>query len=360
MIRMALMFFVFAEGRVDARICIPNQPESQTPRACESVRQVFGLVVALNILTQAENVSLEFKGDECEMEKRGRETSVSPTERTIPVDPDRTLAAPRFDEKSIQKAQPAVPLQKSQPAVPLTGGGKTRRAWPTSVVVLCVLAGLAGGVLGGLALTLYQRDDTRVESSPAPQAKTTDVAASAVESAPPAEPSSAPPAIEEKNVAQDAQDVAARGADAGGPDAKVVDAGGADEKVADAGTEGELRSALDEWLAATNARDVRRQMQFYAPTVNAFYLSRNASREAVRAEKSRVFAEAESVDVRTSSAPDIRLSRDGQTATMRFRKRYQIKGGAGARSGEVLQELRWRRTPSGWRIVSERDLRVIQ
>jgi hypothetical protein len=40
---------------------------------------------------------------------------------------------------------------------------------------------------------------------------------------------------------------------------------------------------------------------------------------------------------------------------MRFRKRYRI----GARGGEVLQELRWRRTPSGWKIVGERDLRVL-
>jgi len=278
------------------------------------------------------------------MEERGRETSVSPTEKTIPRDPDRTLAAPRFDEKSIQKARPAVPLPR---------GGKARRAWPTSVVVLCVLAGLAGGVLGGLALTLSQSDDARVES-PAPQTQTTQDAATVVESAP-VTPSSEPPAMEEKSVAQDAPRVADEGADAKIADEKVADA-----KVADAGTEGELRSALGEWLAATNARDVRRQMQFYAPTMNAFYLSRNTPREAVRAEKSRVFAEAETVDVRASSAPDIRLSRDGQTAVMRFRKRYQIRGGVGARSGEVLQELRWRRTPSGWRIVSERDLRVIQ
>jgi ketosteroid isomerase-like protein len=318
--------------------------------ACVCRAPIFGLDVALNILTQAKSVSLEFKGDECEMEERGRETSVSPTERTIPVDPDRTLAAPRFDEKSIQKAQPAVPL---------TRGGKPHKAWPTSVVVLCVVAGLAVGVLGGLALTLSQRDDARVESSPVPQAQATEEAPPLVESEP-VKPSSAPPAREEETVAQDAPRAAAGGADAKVADAKVADEKSDDAKVADAGTEGELRSALGEWLAATNARDVQRQMQFYAPTVSAFYLSRNAPREAVRAEKSRVFAGADLVDVRASSAPDIRLSRDGQTAVMRFRKRYRIEGGVGARSGEVLQELRWRRTPSGWRIVSERDLRVIQ
>ncbi|HYY96697.1 MAG TPA: nuclear transport factor 2 family protein, partial [Pyrinomonadaceae bacterium] len=115
------------------------------------------------------------------------------------------------------------------------------------------------------------------------------------------------------------------------------------------------RAALDEWVAATNARDINRQMQFYAPTLSAFYLARNASRESVRAEKARVFASASTVDVR-AFAPEISLSRDGQTAVMRFHKRYRI----GERGGEVLQELRWRRTPAGWKIVGERDLRVLQ
>lgn len=309
---------------------------------------------------------LRSKEDVRQMEERSRETSVSATERTVPTDRDRTLGAPRFDEKSIQKAQPAVPLAR---------GGKARRTWPTSVVVICLLAGLAGGVLGGLVLTLYQGDDTRAESPTAPQTLATGAAPPVVESSPVA-PSDAPTAREEKTVAQDAPSVAPEEAqpeqttraaaertresavEAGS--AASITAKGGEAKPADDATQGELRSALDEWLAATNARDVRRQMQFYAPTVNAFYLARNTSREAVRAEKSRIFAQADSVDVHASSAPDIKLSRDGQTAVMRFRKRYQIRGGVGARSGEVLQELRWRRTSSGWRIVSERDLRVIQ
>ena len=44
---------------------------------------------------------------------------------------------------------------------------------------------------------------------------------------------------------------------------------------------------------------------------------------------------------------------------MRFRKKYAIEGGGEDRHGEVLQELRWERTDDGWKIVSERDLRVI-
>jgi hypothetical protein len=45
---------------------------------------------------------------------------------------------------------------------------------------------------------------------------------------------------------------------------------------------------------------------------------------------------------------------------MRFRKRYEIEGGPAARRGEVVQELRWRRADDGWKIYSERDIRVIR
>ncbi|MFL6257982.1 MAG: DUF4440 domain-containing protein, partial [Pyrinomonadaceae bacterium] len=117
-------------------------------------------------------------------------------------------------------------------------------------------------------------------------------------------------------------------------------------------------AALGGWLAATNSRDVGKQMNFYAPTVEAFYLTRNAARESVRAEKTRLFARASAVNVE-AAPPEIRLSPDGRTAVMRFRKRYRIDG-ADSRAGEVLQELRWRRTDGGWKIVGERDLRVIQ
>jgi ketosteroid isomerase-like protein len=120
-----------------------------------------------------------------------------------------------------------------------------------------------------------------------------------------------------------------------------------------------LRSALDEWVRATNERDIARQMEFYAPTLEAFYLTRNVPRSMVRAEKQRVFARASAIDVR-AEAPEIVLSGAGRTAVMRFRKQYEIANGAQSRRGEVVQELRWRRTPDGWKITSERDVRVLR
>jgi ketosteroid isomerase-like protein len=286
------------------------------------------------------------------MEARRNEEFVSPTEETVPLEDGRALPPPRFDEKSVQRAQPAVPI----------GLRARARSWPTALIVLCVLGGVAGGLLGGLALTLFQRDGSRVASQSAttaqPEANVAPQPAPTQEAQPAADGGAAatqPP----PTVTQPVEPAARPDAET---EARVEPAADAREEPAaatDAGTEQELRAALGEWLAATNSRDVGRQMSYYAPRVEAFYLSRNAPREAVRAEKARLFAQADSVNIEAAS-PEIRMSRDGRTAVMRFRKRYQITGGAASRSGEVLQELRWRRTEGGWRIVSERDLRVLQ
>lgn len=120
-----------------------------------------------------------------------------------------------------------------------------------------------------------------------------------------------------------------------------------------------LRRALKDWIAATNARDIDKQMSFYPPTLKAFYLSRNASRAAVRAEKVRVFRRAHTVDVR-AAAPELIFQESGRAAVMRFRKSYVVEGDGQNRRGEVVQELRWQLTPQGWKIFSERDVRVIR
>jgi hypothetical protein len=135
------------------------------------------------------------------------------------------------------------------------------------------------------------------------------------------------------------------------PDLPPRDASGAADRVA-------LRAALDDWIAATNRRDLARQMSFYPPTVSVFYRERNVPRTAVLAEKRRLFGRAQVVDVQ-AGPPDITL--DGSdAATMRFRKTYDIRGPQATRRGEVIQELRWVRTPAGWKITGERDAQVIR
>jgi len=120
-----------------------------------------------------------------------------------------------------------------------------------------------------------------------------------------------------------------------------------------------LRAALERWVEATNEKDIRGQMNFYMPKLLAYYLTRDTPREFVRAEKSRVFARATAVNVRAEEPEIVFIERSG-AAVMRFRKRYQIEGGPQSGRGEVIQELRWRKTDGGWKIYSERDIRVIR
>jgi hypothetical protein len=123
-----------------------------------------------------------------------------------------------------------------------------------------------------------------------------------------------------------------------------------------------LQSALAGWVAATNSRDVKRQLSYYAPRLEVFYLSRNVARDAVRDEKRSTVGRAERVSI-TVDDPAVEFDREGLTAVMTFRKRYVIESGGKRRGGEVVQELRWSRNKAdkqGWRITGERDLRVVR
>jgi serine/threonine-protein kinase len=120
-----------------------------------------------------------------------------------------------------------------------------------------------------------------------------------------------------------------------------------------------LRGSLDAWVAATNSRNVERQMAYYMPTLSSYYLGNNFSRNAVRQDKANAFAQATLVRINISD-PVTTFARDGRSAVMRFRKQYVIEAGGQRREGEVLQELVWTRSGRNWRISSERDLQVIR
>ena len=119
-----------------------------------------------------------------------------------------------------------------------------------------------------------------------------------------------------------------------------------------------LRQALNEWIDATNNRDIEKQMSFYVPKLTAYYLTRHTSRDFVREEKARVFARASLIDIRAEE-PEIIFQDSERTAIMRYRKKYRIENGRQSRRGEVIQELRWQRVGEAWRIFSERDIRVL-
>jgi serine/threonine protein kinase len=123
-----------------------------------------------------------------------------------------------------------------------------------------------------------------------------------------------------------------------------------------------LQSALAGWVAATNSRDLKRQLSYYAPRLEVFYLSRNVGREAVQNEKRSTIGQASRISV-TVGDPKVEFGRDGLTALMTFRKKYVIESAGKRRGGEVVQELRWSRPKPDkqeWKIVGERDLQVVR
>lgn len=122
---------------------------------------------------------------------------------------------------------------------------------------------------------------------------------------------------------------------------------------------GSLRAKLEQWVAATNARDIRKLLTFYMPEVRAFYLARNVTRSFIQTERVRDFQRADIIEVRAAE-PEIIFRDGGRTAIMRFRKQYATEISGRRREGEVMQELRWQQTSTGWRIFSERDVKVIR
>jgi hypothetical protein len=121
----------------------------------------------------------------------------------------------------------------------------------------------------------------------------------------------------------------------------------------------ELVVAAFQWLDATLARDFAAQSKFYPERMPVFYLWRDVPKSAVMDEKRRVFEQAATIDIRMEP-PQLLVDAGAHTGRMYFRKTYVIRGAKLNRVGEVLQELRWAKETDGWKIVSERDLRVIR
>lgn len=271
-------------------------------------------------------------------------TSANKSERTIVSGRGRTKVPPHFDSAAVEQARPAVPLSQVYSG---------RRWWPI-LIVAAAIAGLTGGVIGSLLTSNFLRHEA---TQPVASVRSSEQKG---EDAAPAVNPATPSAQEQEETPEPAPSIAEA------PHREIIETAGQQSPAGNDGgaaptkaEEAALRGALNDWVAATNARDIGRQMTFYGPTVNAFYRARNATSDLVRAEKEHVFLNADTIDVRVAD-PQIMLAPDGRSATMRFRKSYTIAGGGQDRRGEVLQELRWLLVDGKWRIVSERDLRVIR
>jgi hypothetical protein len=105
------------------------------------------------------------------------------TEKILsPDDPDETLVTPRFDADEAVLARPVVPLDVAEEAAPGAAlaapyapqPGASRRSWALALVLV---SALAGGLLGGAGLYLYQkRQPSQATPAPARAAATAEAA----------------------------------------------------------------------------------------------------------------------------------------------------------------------------------------
>jgi hypothetical protein len=280
-------------------------------------------------------------------------------------DSERTLVTPRFDEEAVLHAKPAVPLAQM----------RARLTNHKLFITVALIAGLALGILGSLLTMRYldhsgtqiadgrpsQRQGDLQNGNAAPEPKPSANSQQPQDELqekeglpePPALPTelSQPPANQPGEQAESKEEEV--GEQPEGASSPLLD------PITKAVDEQLLRQAFQTWLKATNERDIDRQMSFYNAKVDAYYRTRGVSRNDVQSEKNRVFGRADKVSIEADE-PTTKISPDGQQATMRFRKRYNIEGESVHRSGVVLQELRWQRVNGKWRIVSERDLKVLE
>ncbi|HKQ51967.1 MAG TPA: hypothetical protein VJT74_06345, partial [Pyrinomonadaceae bacterium] len=182
-------------------------------------------------------------------------TSANRSERTVVAGRERRNVPPHFDSAAVEHARPAVPISQVYSG---------RKWWPI-LIVAAAIAGLTGGVIGSLLTTKFLGHEAQQQPSQPAYVQSSEMKS---ETAAP-ETTKAP----EREIIETA---AGRQSPAGKNDDATA-APPKDEEVA-------LRGALRDWVAATNARDIGRQMEFYGPTVNAFYRARNATSELVRAE----------------------------------------------------------------------------
>ena len=295
--------------------------------------------------------------------------AAQPNPQTADADPETTLvtaprraqpvaaATPAFSAPVAAAATAANPVSHDRVAPQRDRNGLLPLAAASLAAVLMVAA-LAWAYFSGRSDAERHRDTASQSAAVGsePVTTTNDAGANAQPDVQPtAVPSASSEPVSEERLGSVSSSSPANDSPAAAPDSDTAQPARPNTTAGDDASA--LRNSLGEWIAATNATDLGGQMRFYAPTLERYYLRRGFTRDAVRDDKAALARRArlrnvEIEDTRITIAPD------KTTATMLFRKNYSFDDSPTRNA--VLQELRWRRTPEGWRIISERDLRVLR
>jgi hypothetical protein len=125
----------------------------------------------------------------------------------------------------------------------------------------------------------------------------------------------------------------------------------------EAGVESEVTSTISRWAAAASHNDVEAETSFYAPKLDRYFLQRNVSREYVRKDK-RAYRDRGNV-IKTFKVSDLNFERSSdQDAIVLLSKSWSVLGPSQTGDLHTGRSRLWlRRTPEGWRITGEQDLK---
>jgi len=118
----------------------------------------------------------------------------------------------------------------------------------------------------------------------------------------------------------------------------------------------QIDQVVQQWANAFHHHDMNSEMRYYAPRLDRFFLTRNASSSFVERTKSAALKEAGIIQAYDISNLETHFDSHG-IATVTFDKSWDFLGRM-HHTGKVRGELKLQRRGSRWLIVSERDLKV--
>ncbi|HZS47382.1 MAG TPA: hypothetical protein VFC63_20090 [Blastocatellia bacterium] len=126
------------------------------------------------------------------------------------------------------------------------------------------------------------------------------------------------------------------------PEAKATDA------------KADVVNTLNAWAQSVRAHDFERQMSFYAPTLDFYYLRRNVSIAEVRENRIKAFERFSRMDVELGNIK-VELDDSGNRAAAEFDKAWRFEGDRPF-TGAVHQLVTLGKYGNRWLITGERDL----
>lgn len=120
----------------------------------------------------------------------------------------------------------------------------------------------------------------------------------------------------------------------------------------------QVTQTLQGWADSTNDRDINAHMNYYADTLETYYLTNNVSASRVRSDRERAFEVYSDIDVELTN---IRITPDltnAERATAIFDKTWTFEGEEKYSHGSVQQKVWFQKTGGRWLITGEKDLQV--